>query len=666
MDASSAVALDRAPAPAHADVVAAIPEPGPGAVSVLPATHGSGDALLLAALASRHAAQGRLLVVVTASALDATRLADEAGWFAPTLRVRALADWETLPYDAFSPHQDLVSDRLATLYELHGRRVDLLVVAATTALHRLAPVSFVAAHTFTFDRSRRLDETALRAQLALAGYEHVSQVVRPGEFCVRGGLIDLFPMGSALPYRLDLFDDELESIRAFDPDTQRSLYPVDSVRILPGREFPMDETARTAFRGRWRERFEGDPSKAGPYRDVGNGIASAGIEYWLPLFFDATATLFDYLPPDALIATHGDVEAAGRRFAEETAQRHRFLAHDAQRPLLRPDELFVGVEPWFVAARAFGRYALREPRSALSVADDAPAPPPGPGAHDAPAARRAPHSSALPPLAVERRADAPLARLSAWLDATDDRVLIVAESAGRRETLAQLLGEHGIAMPQVDDWVAFAGAGPARALGIGPLAEGFRRDGAPGLAVVTEAELFAGAGRRRRGRRQEATTDVDAIIRDLSELSIGDPVVHAQHGIGRYRGLVNLDLGDGQTEFLHLQYANDATLYVPVSQLHLIGRYSGASPEEAPLHGLGSGQWEKAKRKAAKRARDTAAELLNVYARRASRQGATRSASTRATTRPSPPASASTRRPTSSRRSTRSRRTWCPASRWTG
>ncbi len=621
MDASSPAALDRPPTPACADVgdvAAGIPEPGPGAVGALPPTHGSGDALLLAALALRHAAQQRLLVVVTASALDATRLADEARWFAPSLRVRALADWETLPYDAFSPHQDLVSDRLATLYELQGRRVDLLVVAATTALHRLPPASFVAGHTFAFTKAQKLDEAALRGQLALAGYEHVSQVVRPGEFCVRGGLIDLFPMGSALPYRLDLFADEVESIRAFDPDTQRSLYPVESVRILPGREFPMDEAARTAFRGRWRERFEGDPSKAGPYRDVGNGIASAGIEYWLPLFFDGTATLFDYLPPDALIATHGDVEAAGRRFADETAQRHKFLAHDAQRPLLRPDELFLGVEQWFVAARAFGRYALREPRSTLSIADDAPSP-----AGDAAAApaRRAPHSSGLPALAVERRADAPLARLSAWLDSTDDRVLIVAESAGRRETLAQLLGEHGITMPQVDDWASFAGTPVPRALGIGPLAEGFRRGGPPGLAVLTEAELFAGAARRRRGRRQEATTDVDAIIRDLSELSVGDPVVHAQHGIGRYRGLVNLDLGDGQTEFLHLQYANDATLYVPVSQLHLIGRYSGASPEEAPLHGLGSGQWEKAKQKAAKRARDSAAELLNIYARRAARQG---------------------------------------------
>jgi transcription-repair coupling factor (superfamily II helicase) len=601
------------------DPAAGIPEPGPGAVSTLPATHGSGDALLLAAIAQRHAQRAQLLVVVTASALDASRLADEARWFAPALRIHVLADWETLPYDAFSPHQDLVSDRLATLFELQQRRVDLLFVAATTALHRFAPPSFVAGHTFAFRKGQQLDEQALRGQLALAGYEHVSQVVRPGEYCVRGGLIDLFPMGSALPYRLDLFDDEVESIRAFDPDTQRSQYPVDTVRILPGREFPLDEPARTAFRGRWRERFEGDPSKAGPYRDVGNGIASAGIEYWLPLFFESTATLFDYLPQDAVLATHGDVEGADRRFADETAQRHRFLAHDNQRPLLRPDELFIGAEAFFVEARRFGRYALREPRTALAPADEAAA---GPAQASAgPATPRRQHSGSLPQLTVERRAERPLAKLQAWLDATDARVLIVAESPGRRETLAQLLAEHGIVLPQVDDWTAFAQAPIDRALGIGPVGEGFLLPIGPGLAVVTEAELFTGTARRRGRRQREATTDIGAIIRDLSELSIGDPVVHVQHGIGRYQGLVNLDLGDGQTEFLHLRYANDSTLYVPVSQLHLIGRYSGASPDEAPLHGLGSAQWERAKHKAAKRARDTAAELLNIYARRAARQG---------------------------------------------
>ena len=614
-----------------------ITEPAPGAVFSLPATHGSGDAWLLAEIAQRHAQQGRMLVVVTAAALDASRLAEESQWFAPSLRIRTLSDWETLPYDAFSPHQDLVSDRLATLYELQQRRVDLLYVPTTTALHRLSPPAFVAAHTFAFKKKQQLDEAALRTQLTVAGYEHVSQVVRPGEYCVRGSLIDLFPMGSTLPYRLDLFDDEIDSIRAFDPDSQRSLYPVDSVRILPGREFPMDEPSRTAFRGRWRERFEGDPSRAGPYRDIGNGIAAPGIEYWLPLFFESTATLFDYLAPDALITTHGDVDAAGRRFGQETSQRHAFLAHDAQRPLLRPDELFLGIEPFFVEVRRFGRYALREPRTALgaieahdSAVDNTDGGAisevgllgPGEADRSAPSAnRRAAHSVAPPEVGVERRTDAPLSRLQAWLDSTDQRILILAESAGRRETLSQLFAEHGIHLPEIDDWTGFADPALTRALGVGPLSEGFQIHGAAALAVLTETELFAGAARKRGRRKREAVTDVDAIIRDLSELSVGDPVVHAQHGIGRYQGLLNLDLGDGPTEFLHLAYANAATLYVPVAQLHLIGRYSGASPDDAPLHVLGSGQWEKARQRAAKRARDTAAELLNLYARRAARQG---------------------------------------------
>ncbi|MFM7568287.1 MAG: transcription-repair coupling factor, partial [Betaproteobacteria bacterium] len=282
--------------------------PRTGSVSSLPACHGSSDAALIAALASREAALGRTLLVVTAAAADAPRLRDELAWFAPTLRVALLPDWETLPWDAFSPHDDLISERLSTLHALQSGAVDLVVTAATTALHRLAPPAFVAARTFRFRKGQRLDEAKLRAQLTAAGYDHVTQVVHPGEYCVRGGLIDLFPMGSALPFRLDLFDDELESIRTFDPDTQRSLYATQEVRLLPGREFPVDEEARNAFRARWRERFEGDPSRSMVYRDIGNGVLAPGIEYWMPLFHGTMATLFDYLRDDALVLTHGDVE----------------------------------------------------------------------------------------------------------------------------------------------------------------------------------------------------------------------------------------------------------------------------------------------------------------------------------------------------------------------
>jgi transcription-repair coupling factor (superfamily II helicase) len=594
---------DRAAAALEA-LLAAHPAPAAGQVRTLPACHGSGDSLLLAGLAQREAALGRVLAIVAAGAPDAQRLSDEIRWFAPRLRVLLLPDWETLPYDAFSPHQDLISERLSTLYALQRGDCDVLLVPAATALYRLAPPAFLASHTFFFHKGQRLDEAALRSQLTLAGYEHVSQVVHPGEYCVRGGLIDLYPMGSALPYRLDLFGDEIESIRTFDPDTQRSLYAIERVRLLPGREFPMDEAARTAFRSRWRERFEGDPSRSTVYRDVGNGIAPAGIEYWLPLFHESTATLFDYLPATTLVVSHGDVEDASRRFADEAGQRFRFLSHDPERPLLRPDELFIDGGQFFVEARRFGRWSIARPE------------PQSPG----PETDKAAFATTLPDVAVNRRAPNPVERLAAFFETSPLRKLIVAESPGRRETLAQLLADHGLALPALDDWAAFAGAEAAAALAVGPLHEGFALPGA-GIAVLTESELFTGAARRTRRGVRASQTDIDSIIRDLSELKVGDPVVHAQHGIGRYEGLATMDLGDGPTEFLHLTYANQATLYVPVSQLHVIGRYSGANPEDAPLHQLGSDQWEKARTRAARRARDAAAELLNLYARRAARTG---------------------------------------------
>src|SRR4051812_22533078 len=311
--------------------------PKPGHRFALPTLYGSADAYALATAALELVPKKQMLAVVVASAADGQRLLDEIPWFAEgKLACHLLPDWETLPYDAFSPHQDLVSARLATLHEIRNGACDVLIVPATTALVRLAPPSFLAAYTFFFKQGENLDEAKLKAQLTLAGYTHVSQVMSPGEYSVRGGLIDLFPMGSALPYRLDLFGDEIETIRTFDADTQRSLYPVKEVRLLPGREFPMDEQSRTAFRSRWRERFEGDPSRSVVYKDVSSGIASAGIEYYLPLFFEETATLFAYLPADSTIALLGDIDAAIGRFWNDTQSRYRFLKSDRERPLLEP------------------------------------------------------------------------------------------------------------------------------------------------------------------------------------------------------------------------------------------------------------------------------------------------------------------------------------------
>jgi transcription-repair coupling factor (superfamily II helicase) len=571
--------------------------PTAGQRQSLPPLAGAADAL---ALASLHDS-ARLLVVLTASPNDAQRLLEEIAWFMPEARVRLFPDWETLPYDSFSPHHDLISERLATLYAVGRGECDVLLLPASTALYRLSPPAWLAARTFFIKQGERLDAEKLKAQMATAGYAHVTQVVSPGEYSVRGGLIDLFPMGSPLPYRLDLFGDEIESIKTFDVDSQRTLYPVPEIRLLPAREFPLDDAGRTRFRQRFREVFEGDPAKSGIYRDISAGTPSAGIEYWLPLFFEETATLFDYLPQDAVLCLHGDVHAAIRAFWQDTDSRYRMLDGDRTRPLLPPGELFLSEEQFFVAARPYARVDI--PASGDSA-----------GTSGGPA-------RPLPPVAVDRRADDPLKALKGFVDAYPGRILVLAESAGRRETLAELLAEYGLKPDAVADPAAFLADGPKLGLGVAPLFAGFLLDK---IAFVTEAELFAGspsARARRSAREAQRKASFDNWLRDLTELKVGDPVVHEQHGIGRYQGLIHMNLGEGDTEFLELHYANEAKLYVPVSQLHVISRYSGSEPDAAPLHALGSQQWEKAKRKAAQQARDTAAELLALYASRAARQG---------------------------------------------
>jgi len=572
-----------------------LPTLAPGKRFTLPRPVGSSDALLLARFAQSQQSAGRLTVIFTAEPADTQRLEDELSFFAPELRIAVFPDWETLPYDTFSPHQDLISERLATLWRIRQRDVDVVLMPASTALVRLAPPSFLAAYTFHFKQKEKLDESALKAQLTLAGYTHVSQVVSPGEYAVRGGLIDLFPMGSLVPYRVDLFGDEVDSIRTFDPDSQRSLYPVPEVRLLPGREFPMDEDARAAFRARWRERMEGDPTKVRLYKDIGTGIATAGIEYYLPLFFDATASIFDFLGEAAAVVLHGDIDESLKRFWADTRERHRFLQHDKERPILPPEDLFLRTEDFFTLANAHPVLALR-------------------GIEPVEWARP------LPDLSVDRGAPEPLRRLQQHLAGTAHRVLIVAESSGRRESLLELLRDSRIEPPSVEGLASFEHGTEKFAIAVAPLAEGFFWT-EPGIQFVTETELFATTPTTRRRRKQEQVSDVNALIKDLSELKVGDPVVHSNHGIGRYVGLMNIDLGEGASEFLHLEYADKATLYVPVAQLHLISRYTGVSAEEAPLHRLGSGQWDKARRKAAEQVRDTAAELLNLYARRAAREG---------------------------------------------
>ncbi len=555
---------------------------------------GSADALALAQLAERQSP----LIVIAANALEAQRLVEEIPYFSPKLRVHLLPDWETLPYDHFSPHQDLISERLATLHHIRSDACDVVIVPITTALYPLPPVEHLAAYTFFLKRKEKLNLAQLREQLTIAGYSHVQQVLTPGEYCVRGGIIDLFAMGSVLPYRIDLFDDEIETISTFNVDTQRTLYPVPEIRLLPAREFPMDEKGQATFRQNFRDRFEGDPSRARIYKDVSKGIASSGIEYYLPLFFEQTATLFDYLPKQATLCLHHDIDDAITAFSKDAASRYNLLRGDPQRPLLEPKELFLDAERFFIRAKDFARLDILQSQGATLT--------------------QCP-TSPVPNIAVDRRADIPTQAFQDFLQNYKGRVLLLADSLGRREIISGYLQEYGLTPTVCEDYASFLADKQRFMLGTALVQQGFTLD-EDDYAIVTETELYASQPRTRSARAAKRS-NVEHMLRDLSELKPGDPVVHEQHGVARYQGLVNLDLGEGENEFLLLEYAGNDKLYVPVSQLHVIGRYSGGSPEGAPLHKLGSGAWDKAKRRAMQQVRDTAAELLNLYAQRATRKG---------------------------------------------
>ncbi|MDP1557793.1 MAG: transcription-repair coupling factor [Nitrosomonas sp.] len=578
--------------------------PPPGTISRYADFDGSSDALVLAQIAQ----QARPVTILTANALDAQRLLEEIPFFAPELKTHLLPDWETLPYDTFSPHYDLVSERLATLYQVLNNSCDVLIVPVTTALYRMLPCEYLAAHTFFIKKGDLLDLQGFRDQMTLAGYSHVTQVLSPGEYSIRGGLIDLFPMGNPLPYRIDLLDIEIDTIRTFDVDTQRSIFPVNEIRLLPAREFPLDNDGRTCFRSNFREQFEGDPSKSRIYKEVSKGVAPPGVEYYLPLFFDETATLFDFLPQNSLLCLHQDIRPVLDDFWRDTQSRYQLLRGDTERPPLPPNELFLTSDLFFGKLKPYARIEIHSRQKNLETE-----------------AKKI--TGLLPAIQVNRQAANPLEKFSAFIDeflSANGRVLLLAESMGRRELIGEYLNRYQLFPESCKDYAQFLTDPHPFMLGVAPLHRGFILPDQP-IAFVTESELYATHLHGRRERESRKTTSTDAILRDLSEIKLGDPVVHEQHGIGRYLGLVSMDLGEGDSgqlsEFLSLEYQGGDKLYVPVAQLHLIGRYSGASPETAPLHKLGSGQWDKAKRKALQQVRDTAAELLNLYAQRAARHG---------------------------------------------
>ena len=560
--------------------------------------YGSSPGLVLAEGAARLTVP---LLVVAPTARDAERLTAELRFYLtdPALPVLAFPDWETLPYDLFSPHQDIVSERLATLSRIYDLKRGIVVVSAATLMQRLAPREYVLGGTLALKTGTRLDLDSLRQRLAAAGYAAVSQVMEHGEFALRGSLLDVFPMGSPVPYRIDLFDEEIESIRIFDPETQLSKDKLPELTLLPAREFPLHEEGIRAFRQRYRARIEGDPQRSAIYRDVSDGIASGGIEYYLPLFFDATASFFDYLPPGSVIAGVDGTPTALAQAWEQIGERYEQRRHDIERPILKPEDV------WLTPA-AVTEHMVGHPRIELQ-------------GFEHPEAGTLNFATAAPPsLRIESRAQEPAEKLLGFLKGFQGRVLFAAESAGRREYLSELLARRELKPAHVQGWNDFLAGVERLAVCIAPLERGLHLPEV-GLSVVTEEQLFG--ERARQQSRRSTRRDPESIIRDLTDLAPGAPVVHEQHGVGRYLGLQNLDVGGFETEFLMLEYAEGAKLYVPVSSLHLISRYSGSAPEHAPLHKLGSGDWEKARRKAAEQVRDVAAELLDLYARRAARQG---------------------------------------------
>ncbi|HGO7127861.1 TPA: transcription-repair coupling factor [Neisseria meningitidis] len=713
---------------------------------------------------ARYLPHKRLKVVLTQDAEQALRLQTAWRFFRPHDTAVFLPDWETLPYERFSPHQDLVSERLSALWQIKSGAADVLFVPVATAMQKLPPVPFLAGRTFWLKTGQTLDIGRLKTDLVDAGYNHVSHVVAAGEFAVRGGIVDLFPMGSEMPYRIDLFDDEIDSIKTFDTDTQRTISPVSEIRLLPAHEFPTDSEAQKIFRSRFREEVDGNPNDAAVYKAVSNGHFGAGVEYYLPLFFEnELETLFDYIGEDALFVSLGDVHAEANRFWSDVKSRYAMAQGDETYPPLLPQHLYLSADVFAGRLKNYGQVL--------------------------PDVSGKEHT--LPDLAVNRQSDEPLQALKDFQTTFDGRILLCAESLGRRETMLGFLQQNGLKAKPVSDWQGFLSAHEPLMITVAPLAYGFKLGGlqspnqqqttsasegegdavtdqtefsasatnplpsplpqereqsaaavsdslkaaavstesslplgtsnlhgqirqqpapspvgegwgegwgegkavaaqtefpasatnplpsplpqereqsaaavsddlktksslhpvannlhgqirqqpAPSpvgegwgeskavadqsaIAVITESELYQYVARSRaHNRRKKHAAVSDGLLRDLAEINIGDPVVHEEHGIGRYMGLVTMDLGGETNEMMLLEYSGEAQLYVPVSQLHLISRYSGQAHENVALHKLGSGAWNKAKRKAAEKARDTAAELLNLYAQRAAQSG---------------------------------------------
>ena len=566
---------------------------------------GSSTALAIANGAKQ--ANGPVLLI-TADSPSAIKLEKELAFFIDdnSLDVQLFPDWETLPYDNFSPHQDIVSQRLEALYQLtqHERRI--FIVPINTLMMRMAPIDYIGQYLLLLKVNQTLNIDTFRTGLERAGYLHVNQVMSHSEFSIRGSIIDLYPMGSEHPFRIDLFDDEIDTIRHFDPETQRSGDKVNEIKLLPAREFPTDKEAISLFRQQYLAKFDANNSKGSVFNQVSKGLMPGGIEYYLPLFFNHTASIFDYLHPDSLVMAHGDLQHAHKQHWDDISHRYDQLRYNIERPLLDPAELYLRHEEMFAALKPWSRVQIQTK----------------------PVAKKAGHHNfnthTLDNIALQPQAKLPWAsmqkQVKTWIQ-NKTRVLFSAESAGRRESLLEILTKANIKPASHTSLQNFLQSKDSIGITVGPAEFSFFIDETTPVAFITETELLGHKISHRRKRDHKRATDESAIIRNLAELAIGQPVVHFDHGVGRYLGLQTLDAGGITTEYLNIEYAKQAKLYVPVASLHLISRYSGGDIEHAPLHHLGNDTWAKAKKKAAEKVRDVAAQLLDVYARRAAKPG---------------------------------------------
>lgn len=571
---------------------------GAGDRKFLGQVRGSAKGLVITDTAQRH--NGFTLVICN-DTTSANRLQDEVAFFSTAhQQVLSFPDWETLPYDNFSPHQDIISERISTLNKLPGLKTGILIIPLSTLMHRTAPASYIAANCFDLKIGETINPDQLRKQLADAGYHAVDTVLEHGEFAIRGSIIDLFPTGSEYPFRIELFDDEIETLRSFDPESQRSIDKMNAINLLPAKEFPFDSRAIRDFKSRWREQFDVDYRQCPVYTNVSEGLTSPGIEYYLPLFFDECSSIFNALPDNTQIIVEQGLEEAAQQFSKEVSERYEQRRYDITNPVLAPEQLFLTTEELFGQLKQHGRLVVDE----NSVEEKA---------------GRSNLECDIPPeLPIESQLKEPLSKLQDFLLQRDGAILFCAESAGRREALLELLGRINIKPTQTESWESFCQSDLDLAITEYPLDHGLSFPG--NCHLISESQLFGHQVFQRR-RRSKEQTESDQVIKNLTELNAGAPVVHIDHGVGRYLGLETIELDGQANEFLMLEYAEGSKLYVPVSSLHLISRYSGSGDDHAPLHRLGTEQWSKAKQKAAEKARDAAAELLDIYARRAARKG---------------------------------------------